>query len=223
MIPVAQVSSFLVHSQKDPCEMDLADGNSITLMGGNDRVSQQNVMTINRKPRSFPVGIPAINRAYWSSWSIVYTYPYRCVWISIHYYEYPSQPAPELGWTESCPEKEDVIPIISDRKTTKSTKTGVKQLPKSFTSGGRHSVACFLRTENPPWVLVSDAVKTLQKEWTFGFGGSERHGSGLVGSTCYIKMRWNKHIINWTILWKKRRYPLKVENKSVLNSPLSQG
>jgi len=32
------------------------------------------------------------------------------------------------------------------------------------TNAGRHSVACFLRTENPPWVLVSEAVKTLQKE-----------------------------------------------------------
>ena len=34
----------------------------------------------------------------------------------------------------------------------------------SLTKAGRHSVACFLRTEKPPWVLVSEAVKTLQNE-----------------------------------------------------------
>lgn len=32
------------------------------------------------------------------------------------------------------------------------------------TKGGRHSVACFLRTEKPPCVLVSEAVKILQNE-----------------------------------------------------------
>lgn len=58
-----------------------------------------------------------------------------------------------------------------------------------FTRDGRHSLACFLRTENPPWVLVSDAVKTLQKEWTFGLWGSGRHGSWLVGSACYSQLK----------------------------------
>ena len=54
-----------------------------------------------------------------------------------------------------------------------------------ITSGGRHSEACLRRTENPPWVLVSEAVKTLQKECTVGLGGSDELESGLVGSICY--------------------------------------
>jgi hypothetical protein len=58
-------------------------------------------------------------------------------------------------------------------------------LHTQITSGGRHSEACLRRTENPPWVLVSEAVKTLQKEWTVGLGGSDGHGSGLVVSICY--------------------------------------
>ena len=48
---------------------------------------------------------------------------------------------------------------------------------KVLTRGGRHSSACLLRTENPPWVLVSDAVRVLQKEYTKGFGGSGGRGS----------------------------------------------
>ena len=40
----------------------------------------------------------------------------------------------------------------------------LNQRDSSITKAGRHSVACFLRTEKPPWVLVSEAVKTLQKE-----------------------------------------------------------
>ena len=30
---------------------------------------------------------------------------------------------------------------------------------EELTNGGRHSSACFLSTENPPWVLVSEAVR----------------------------------------------------------------
>lgn len=52
------------------------------------------------------------------------------------------------------------------------------------TIGGKQSLACFRRTENPPWVLVSEAVKILQKEQVAGVGGSGTHGSGLVGSLC---------------------------------------
>lgn len=53
-----------------------------------------------------------------------------------------------------------------------------------LTRGGRHSSACLLRTENPPWVLVSEAVKVLQKEWTLHFSGSCGSGFGLVSSFC---------------------------------------
>jgi len=53
------------------------------------------------------------------------------------------------------------------------------------TSGGRHSFACRRRTEKPPWVLVSDGVRILQKECTTGLGVSGRGGSGNVGRfTC---------------------------------------
>lgn len=55
---------------------------------------------------------------------------------------------------------------------------------RSTTNWGKHSVACFRSTENPPWVLVSDAVNILQKDWTVRFGWSGGHGSGLVGSFC---------------------------------------
>lgn len=53
-----------------------------------------------------------------------------------------------------------------------------------LTSGGRQSSACLLRTENPPWVLVSDAVRVLQNEWTVHFSGSGRGESGLLTSLC---------------------------------------
>lgn len=53
-----------------------------------------------------------------------------------------------------------------------------------ITNWGRHSVACFRRTENPPWVLVSEAVKILQNECTVCLGGSGGHISGLLGSLC---------------------------------------
>jgi hypothetical protein len=53
------------------------------------------------------------------------------------------------------------------------------------TRGGRHSFAWRRRTENPPWVLVSDGVRILQKECTTGLGDSGRGGSGNVGRfTC---------------------------------------
>lgn len=52
-------------------------------------------------------------------------------------------------------------------------------------------MACLRRIEKPPWVLVSEAVKTLQKEWTVGFGGSGGHASGVVGSGCYPCQKHN--------------------------------
>lgn len=47
-------------------------------------------------------------------------------------------------------------PVVSD---TKSMDSQLK-----LTNGGRQSSACLRRTENPPWVLVSDAVSVLQNE-----------------------------------------------------------
>lgn len=55
---------------------------------------------------------------------------------------------------------------------------------KVVTSGGRQSSACLRRTENPPWVLVSEAVSVLQNEWTVHLSGSGSGGSGLVISPC---------------------------------------
>ena len=54
-----------------------------------------------------------------------------------------------------------------------------------LTSGGKQSSACLRRTENPPWVLVSEAVSVLQNEWTLHLSGSGRGGSGLVTSLCW--------------------------------------
>lgn len=48
--------------------------------------------------------------------------------------------------------------IREKKETNKNETDGVS------TKGGRHSVACFLRTEKPPCVLVSEAVKILQNE-----------------------------------------------------------
>ena len=56
---------------------------------------------------------------------------------------------------------------------------------KLFTKAGKHSVACLRRTENPPWVLVSDAVRIFTNEWNICFVGSTRGGSRLVSSLCY--------------------------------------
>jgi hypothetical protein len=54
-----------------------------------------------------------------------------------------------------------------------------------LTSWGRHSSACLLRTEKPPWVLVSEAVNVLQKECAVHFSGSCSSGSRLVSSLCW--------------------------------------
>lgn len=56
----------------------------------------------------------------------------------------------------------------------------------ALTKGGRQSSACLLRTEKPPWVLVSEAVSVLQNEWTLHLVGSGRAGSGLVTSLCCL-------------------------------------
>lgn len=43
---------------------------------------------------------------------------------------------------------------------------------ESLTKGGRQSSACLRSTENPPCVLVSEAVSVLQNECTVHFSGS---------------------------------------------------
>ena len=64
----------------------------------------------------------------------------------------------------------------------------VKEAP---TRGGRHSSACRLSTEKPPCVLVSDAVKVLQKEctWNLGGGGGGDSFSIAFSSCCYKKKK----------------------------------
>jgi hypothetical protein len=62
------------------------------------------------------------------------------------------------------------------------------RMPIVRTRGGRHSFAWRRRTENPPWVLVSDGVRILQKECTTGLDDPGRGGSGNVGIfTCCRK------------------------------------
>lgn len=58
-------------------------------------------------------------------------------------------------------------------------------------------------------MLVSDAVKTLQKEWTTGLGGSATHLSGLVGSLCYGLLQ---KIINIGRLKKRPPFALNLED-----------
>lgn len=72
-----------------------------------------------------------------------------------------------------------------------------------LTSGGRHSVACLRRTENPPWVLVSEAVRILLKDRTVGLGGSGRVESRLVGSLCCRNQSKN-WIFNSLNIYKKK-------------------
>ena len=60
-----------------------------------------------------------------------------------------------------------------------------------ITKAGKHSVACLRRTENPPCVLVSDAVRIFTNEWNTCFVGSTRGGSRLVSSLCYKKKKKN--------------------------------
>lgn len=67
-----------------------------------------------------------------------------------------------------------------------------------LTNGGKHSSACLLSTENPPWVLVSEAVSVLQKEWIVHLSGSGRGGSGLVISPCCSKVFRNMSILNFS-------------------------
>ena len=76
-------------------------------------------------------------------------------------------------------------PAIID--TQKQSTRKRKKKKRIQTRGGRHSSACRLSTENPPWVLVSDAVRVLQKEWTWNRGGGGGGGSfSTAFSSCYI-------------------------------------
>ena len=49
------------------------------------------------------------------------------------------------------------------------------------TRGGKQSSAARRGTEKPPWVLVSDGVRILQKVCTTGRGVSGRIGSQMRG------------------------------------------
>jgi hypothetical protein len=69
-----------------------------------------------------------------------------------------------------------------------------------LTSGGRHSLAWRLSTEKPPWVLVSDGVRILQKECTTGLGISGRGGSGNVGRFSCCKQQKVDHESTWGAL-----------------------
>lgn len=61
-----------------------------------------------------------------------------------------------------------------------------------LTNGGRQSSACLRRTEKPPWVLVSEAVRVLQNEWTVHLSGSGSGASGLEISLCWLMEANNK-------------------------------
>ena len=97
------------------------------------------------------------------------------------------QPIPELVLVVTCPNKTNPNIVFQNKTIWKRTQTrnSTKNKTDHITNAGRHSMACFLRTEKPPWVLVSEAVKTLLNEWTGALGGSAVHGSGFIGSSCY--------------------------------------
>lgn len=73
------------------------------------------------------------------------------------------------------------------------------------TSGGRHSSACLLNTEKPPWVLVSEAVRVLQKECTRGRGEWVSTSTSFVDvSSCWhgttitsLEFELSPRIQNW--------------------------
>lgn len=85
-------------------------------------------------------------------------------------------------WVMSCEKK-------NNKKNSSSEKIPSPSKPKlcirELTSGGRHSSACLRRTEKPPWVLVSEAVSVLQKEWALHLSTSGSWGSRLVTSLCW--------------------------------------
>lgn len=60
-----------------------------------------------------------------------------------------------------------------EKKVVKSGfQKSIRTQEASLTKGGRQSSACLRRTENPPCVLVSEAVSVLQNECTVHFSGS---------------------------------------------------
>lgn len=85
----------------------------------------------------------------------------RCDESAIQSHADPWPPALDLEDADSCPDQRAT--------STGSLSLYQKQQEESevprLTSGGRHSSACRRSTENPPCVLVSEAVSVLQKEW----------------------------------------------------------
>lgn len=69
-------------------------------------------------------------------------------------------------------------PKEKNAKYYKQTNSGsgfqkaTRTLEGSLTKAGRQSSACLRSTENPPCVLVSEAVSVLQNECTVHFSGS---------------------------------------------------
>lgn len=84
---------------------------------------------------------------------------------------YPVNEQAQMDQNQVKTEERKMEPYINGRQTQ--------------TSGGRHSSACRRSTENPPWVLVSEAVRVLQKECTWNRGGSGMGGSlSTMFSSC---------------------------------------
>ena len=69
---------------------------------------------------------------------------------------------------------------------------------RTHTRGGRHSSAWRRSTEKPPCVLVSDAVRVLQKDLTAGLGvaaAPELAFSDGTSFCCTSKPRAIKHLV----------------------------
>ena len=57
---------------------------------------------------------------------------------------------------------------------------------EGHTNGGRQSSACFLRTENPPWVLVSEAVRIFMNIPRCIIAGEETEDPWGDGDACSL-------------------------------------
>lgn len=103
----------------------------------------------------------------------------KCDENAIHFHEDQKLPVPAKVVVETYP--------ATDTNFSERKKMGVQQQRMIYilTNGGKQSSACLLNTEKPPCVLVSEAVRVLQNEWTGHLWGSGRGGSGLEISLCW--------------------------------------
>jgi len=90
-------------------------------------------------------------------------------------------PTPALEVVGTYPVRETIKPLITLTQKRRNIRHWCRK--KNRTNGGRHSSACRFNTENPPWVLVSDAVSILQKECTRGRAGRGGKSSSSTNST----------------------------------------